>query len=262
LNVGNGERLISVIGGLALSVWGVKRLKSTTGKLGAVTGVLLLKRGVTGYCEVNQLMKRNTAVKKASAMEVKGTFTINKPRAEVYAYWRNLENLPRFMKHLHAVEVKDERRSLWKVRIPGGLGTISWEAVLEEDGQNEFLSWSSLPGSTIDNAGEVIFKDAPGGRGTEVMAKISYRLPAGDLGSIAAKLFNPFVEQMLREDIRRFKSVMEAGEVPTIEGQTSARTKDKIKASALHEPITPNENKEKVEDKELKNYESPLLERH
>jgi uncharacterized membrane protein len=213
LNVGQAERIASVIGGTTLAVMAIKNWRSFSGQAMGVLGAILLKRGVTGYCEVNHLLKRNTAIKKAAAMEVKATFTINKPREEVYAYWRNFENLPSFMKHLEDVEVVDENRSSWTAKLPGGIGKVSWEAVIEEEELNSLISWTSLPGSTIDNAGEIRFSDAPRNEGTEVRARISYRLPAGDVGSLAGKLFNPVVEKMIREDLRRFKSLLETGEI-------------------------------------------------
>jgi uncharacterized membrane protein len=213
LNVGRTERIISVIGGTTMSVLAVRNWNTVYGKALGVVGAILLKRGVTGFCEVNHLLGRNTAHKKASAMEVKATFTINKPKEEVYSFWRNLENLPSFMKHLDEVEVLDEKRSSWTAKLPGGVGKVSWEAVIQEEEPNVFLSWSSLPGSKIDNAGEIRFADAPRNEGTEVHARISYRLPAGDVGSLAGRLFNPLVEGMIREDLRRFKSLLETGEI-------------------------------------------------
>lgn len=213
LNVGQTERIISVIGGTTLSVLAIRKWDTFYGKAFGVLGAILLKRGVTGYCEVNKLLHRNTANKKAPAMEVKATFTINKSREEVYSYWRNLENLPNFMKHLHEVEELDEKRSSWSARLPGGIGKISWEAVINEEVENSLIAWSSLPGSSIDNAGDIRFTDAPRNEGTEVRACISYRLPAGDVGSLAGKLFNPVVEGMIREDLRRFKSLLETGEI-------------------------------------------------
>jgi uncharacterized membrane protein len=215
LNVGQAERIISVIGGTTMAVLAIRNWNKVYGKAFGVLGAILLKRGVTGFCEVNHFMGRNTAHKKAAAMEVKATFTINKPREEVYSFWRNLENLPSFMKHLDEVEVLDEKRSSWTAKLPGGVGKVSWEAVIQEEEPNALLSWSSLPGSKIDNAGELRFAEAPRNEGTEVHARISYRLPAGDVGSLAGKLFNPLVEGMIREDLRRFKSLLETGEIPS-----------------------------------------------
>ncbi|MEO5979049.1 MAG: SRPBCC family protein, partial [Chryseolinea sp.] len=167
-------------------------------------------RGATGHCHVNTILNRNTALKKSTAVEVSGTYIINKPRQEVYAYWRRLENLPLFMKHLAEVKQINEINSFWKVYIPGGLATISWKAEIIEDQPGELLAWSSLPGSSIDNAGTVSFVDAPN-NSTEINARISYRLPGGDLGSLAAQLFNPFLKNIILADLERFKYNIEGG---------------------------------------------------
>ena len=118
------------------------------------------------------------------------------------------------MKHLQSVISKDELHSTWTARVPGGLGSISWEAEITEDVPNEYIAWQSLPGSTIDNAGEILFSQIPSMPGTEVTVQISYRLPGGDLGSLAAKFINPVVESLLNEDLKRFRDFMEKGEVP------------------------------------------------
>lgn len=214
INVGTGERIASVVGGTALGIYAAKNFNTVGGKIAGIASILLLKRGTTGYCEVNNAVGRNTAHKKARAMEVRATHTINKSRDEVYAFWRNFQNLPTFMKHIDKVEVLDDLRSKWTATLPGGVGSISWDAVIDDEELNSFISWSSLPGSTIDNAGEVRFSDAADGA-TIIHAKISYRLPAGDAGSVAGKLFNPIVERMIRHDIRRFKSLLETGEIFT-----------------------------------------------
>lgn len=223
INVGNSERIVSALGGAALAVWGLRSLNSASGITMLLGGSYLLVRGLTGYCPLNELLGRNTAdmPRTASAMEARTTFTINKPRSEVYRYWRQLENLPNFMAHLESVRELDDRKSKWTARIPGAekiagnLATVSWEAEIIEDKPDEMIAWSSLPGSTVDNAGEVHFRDA-GDRGTEIEACISYRLPAGDLGSVAARLFNPAIERMMQDDLRNFKMLMETGEVKKV----------------------------------------------
>ena len=250
LNVGASERIISVLGGAALTFWGMKKFPRANSISLTLAGGYLLARGVSGYCPVSSLLNRNTYNKKARAMEITGTFTINRPRAEVYSYWRNLENLPRFMKHLEEVVAIDDKRSTWKARIPGGVGTIRWEAEIIEDQENDYICWCSLPHSTLDNAGEIRFSDAPGNRGTEIHATISYRLPAGDAGSIVGKLFNPLVEQLVKEDLRRFKNIMETGEIPTTEGQPSGRARDIEKAE------------ERQKEAKQNHYESAMLERY
>jgi uncharacterized membrane protein len=222
INVDPAERIVSVLAGTALAMYGLRHLGSLGGVALTITGGLLLSRGITGYCMVNNALGRNTANRKTSAMEAKGRFLINKPRAEVYAYWRRLENLPLFMKHLENVTVEDGIRSTWRAQVPGNLGSVSWEAVITEDRPGELLSWASLPGSTVDNAGEVKFNDGPAGEGTEIQVSLSYRLPAGDVGTIAGKLFSPFVENMINDDIKRFKSIIETGEMPSNEPQQQA----------------------------------------
>jgi len=224
INVDTTERVASALAGAAVALYGIRHLGSKTGLTMTLAGGFLLYRGLTGYCPINNAIGRNTVTKRTSAMETKGTFAINKPRAEVYAFWRRLENLPLFMKHLEEVKVEDSLRSVWKAKVPGGLGTVTWESVITEDKPGELLTWASLPGSTVDNAGEVKFKDAPNG-GTEIQVCMTYRLPGGDLGSLAGKLFNPAVENMIREDVKRFKSIMETGEVPVSGLEQQAKPK-------------------------------------
>jgi|GEM_PF-120728 len=224
INVGPGERILSTFIGAAATVYGLRHIGSLGGLSMAIAGGVLLSRGLTGYCMVNNAIGRNsnTVTRKTSAMEIKGTFTVNKPRSEVYAFWRKLENLPLFMKHLEEVTEEDSVNSTWKARVPGGVGTVTWKALITEDRPQELLTWASQPGSTIDNAGEVVFKDAPGDRGTEIHVHMTYRLPAGDVGTIAGKLFNPVVEKMMKDDLRRFKSILETGEV-TVGGSQYSR---------------------------------------
>lgn len=222
INVGGTERLLSVVGGALLSWYAVKKPTAIGLALGAA-GSSLLFRGVTGYCPINEAMGRDTAEKESLSIEITRSLTIRKPRKELYSYWRRLENLPNFMKHLKDVRETGAQQSHWTARIPGGIGTLEWEAEITQEEENSLLAWQSLPGSDIDNAGEVRFKDAPAGRGTVVQATISYRPPAGSLGGGAARLLNPIFKQIVKEDIRRFKRLMETGEIPTIEGQPSGR---------------------------------------
>lgn len=217
INIGTSERIVSAFGGAALAVWGLRNLNSITGISMLLSGGYLMVRGISGYCYVSNMIGRNTAdvQKRAPAMEIRTTFTINKPRSDVYAFWRKLENLPRFMQHLERVEELDDKRSTWTAKIPGVGGKVSWQAQITDDISGELIAWTSLPGSTVDNAGEVRFRDVAG-KGTELSVCISYRLPAGDLGSIAAKLFNPAIEKMMRDDIRSFKNLLETGETETM----------------------------------------------
>jgi uncharacterized membrane protein len=218
INIGKTDRIVSVIGGLLLAAYGIRK-GDVTGATLAGIGTALVLRGATGFCPVTKAMGVNSAERESVSIDISASLTILKPREDVYGYWRQLENLPQFMKHLERVEQISTNQTKWKASVPGGLGTIDWTAEITEDIEDELIAWSSLPGSDIDNAGEVRFKDAPAGRGTIVQAKISYRPPAGFLGGKVVKLFNPFFRQMVKEDVRRFKRLMETGEILTIEGQ-------------------------------------------
>lgn len=155
---------------------------------------------------------RDAGIAPSTARRVARSITVNRGRSEVYAFWRNFENLPQFMKHLEAVSVHDERRSKWTARGPMGKN-VSWEAEILEDVPNERISWRSLPGSTITNAGMVRFEDAPGDRGTEIHVELEYKPPAGMLGTTVALLFREEPKEQLFDDLRAFKQVMEIGEV-------------------------------------------------
>ncbi|MCC9166808.1 YgaP-like transmembrane domain [Pontibacter harenae] len=223
INVGTTERIISALGGALLTYYGLKKL-DTAGIAMAVAGGALLFRGATGYCPVNEVAGRDTADSESILIQITRSLTIRKPRAEVYQYWRRLENLPNFMEHLQDVRQLGPKRSHWVAKVPGGVGTVEWDADIIQEEENTLLAWQSLPNSTIDNAGEVRFMDAPQDRGTVVQAIISYRPPVGSVGGLAAKMMNPLFEQMVQEDLRRFKRLLETGEIPIIEGQPSGRT--------------------------------------
>lgn len=226
-NVGQTERLLSVAGGALLTYLGTKG--RSPGRIAlALTGGALVVRGVSGYCPLNQALGRDTAATQATGLHITRSVTINRPRHEVYSFWRQLENLPRFMKHLQEVRQLDPKRSHWEARLPGDVGTLDWEAEITVEEPDTRLAWHSLPGSQIENAGEVRFEDAPGDRGTELHAAISYNPPAGALSKAAASLFNEVFAQLVKEDLRRVKQLLEIGELPTIEGQPAGRT---------HEPL-------------------------
>lgn len=142
------------------------------------------------------------------------TVTINRLRSEVYAFWRNLENLPKFMENIVSVTATDERRSHWIVTAPGGK-TVEWDSVIVDDIPNQLISWKSAEGSDITHSGHIEFRDARGKRGTEVTAIILYDPPAGAVGKMIAKLFQEEPKIQSRRDLRRFKQLMETGEIAT-----------------------------------------------
>ena len=146
--------------------------------------------------------------------------TINRPLAELYRFWRNLENLPQFMQHLHAVSMRDEGVSHWVAKGPAGT-RVEWDARIINEVENKVIGWQSLAGSTISTAGSVNFDDDP--HGSRVTVHLQYHPPGGRLGAAVAKIFGEEPNQTIREDLRRFKQLMEAGEIPTTEGQPSGR---------------------------------------
>lgn len=153
---------------------------------------------------------------------VRDAVTIARPVSGLYEYWRRLENLPRLMSHLESVEVLDGNRSKWTVKAPLGQH-VSWEAERTAEEQDRRIAWQSLPGSMIENSGEVLFREAPGARGTEIVVRLSYRPPLGTTGAVIARAFGQEPAQQLRDDLMRFKREQELGFNPTTNGQTSGR---------------------------------------
>lgn len=208
-NIGRNERIISLVGGGYLLYKALARDKSLLKSLAA--GYLLF-RGSTGYCPLNQAMGIKE-VELTNDVNVKTSVTVNKPREQVYKFWRNLENLPRFMQHIHSITSIDEKTTEWQMKMPGGLGIITWRSEISEDIPYEFISWISLPNSTIENVGSIHFEDS-GRFGTEIHVDITYRAPLGTPGKRLAKMLNPLLKTMIKQDIMDFKRVIETGEVP------------------------------------------------
>lgn len=215
---GEVERWASLIGGGAMVLMGLKQ-GSLRGALTALAGGGLLYQGATKQSTIQQAQE---AIGVNQPIKVEKTVTINKPADELYRFWHNLENLPTFMKHLKSVKVYNEKRSHWIANAPLG-NSVEWDADILEDRENEFISWASVEGADVDNSGFVRFQKAPGDRGTEVKVVLEYNLPGGALASVVAKLFGEEPEQQIGDELRRFKMLMEAGEIATTEGQPSGR---------------------------------------
>jgi uncharacterized membrane protein len=150
-------------------------------------------------------------------VKVEQVVTINRSIEHLYRFWRDFANFPHFMRHLRNIEVLDRTRSRWTAKAPAGM-SIHWTAEIVEDRDGEWISWRSLPGSQVDHSGSVGFAAAPGARGTEVRVQMEYRPPAGRMGRVIAMLFGEEPEQQIREDLRRFKQLMETGEIPLSDG--------------------------------------------
>ncbi|QJD97583.1 DUF2892 domain-containing protein [Mucilaginibacter robiniae] len=203
------ERYISIAAGVKLAFSGLTHIFSSpfTSILKVGAGGYLLNRGVTGHCELYSRMgKVNT---NPVNVNIRTSFTVNKPRQEVYDFWRKLDNLPKFMKHLQTVELIDEKRSHWVLKLPTNVAKVSWDAEIVNDEPGNAIGWSSLPGSTINNAGKVRFEDATESEGTVVDVVISYTPPAGGVGTALGHVLNPLFKKMVDEDVRNFKQYLD-----------------------------------------------------
>jgi uncharacterized membrane protein len=218
-DIADVERLICGITGTAFLVHGVKR-RGWEGVATALLGGALLYMGATGrnalYRNLGIHLVRTTTGRQRC--EVIKSMTINRPIGELFAFWRDLRNLPRFMSHLTSIEVLSDKRSRWKAKGPGGL-PVEWEAEIVNEKVDALIAWQSCEGSSVANWGVVRFNPAPAGRGTEISVQLEYEPIGGATGVALAKLFGEEPSQQIEEDFRRFKQMMEAGEIPTTAGQ-------------------------------------------
>lgn len=222
-NVGNGERLLSAAAGLTFGAVGLSR-KDLPGLLIAGLGGALLYRGARGHCSAYSALGINTAdsagAAKQDRVQVAVSYLIAKPADQLYSFWRDVEQLPKFMSHLKAVKKIDARTSHWTATAPWLYGgEVEWDAEIVEDELNRRIVWQSLPDADVQHRGAIDFTKALGDRGTMVRVQFSYAPPFGQIGRWTAKLFGEEPEQQVREDLRNFKRLMEVGEIPTIKGQ-------------------------------------------
>jgi uncharacterized membrane protein len=147
--------------------------------------------------------------------------TINRPREELYVFWRDFENLPSFMQNVHSVTAQDQNRSHWVIEAPAGK-TVEWDSEITRDDPGRLIAWRSLEGASVRNSGQVEFLDSPDARGTVVRVTLTYDPPAGTVGKLIAKLFQKEPKVQARQDLRRFKQLMETGEVATTQPPDAA----------------------------------------
>lgn len=158
----------------------------------------------------------------AGVVNVEKVITINRSVDECYRFWQDFENFPRFMKHIESVKRLSDTRWHWKAKGPAGT-SFEWNAEASEDQPGKEIAWRSVEGSEVENAGAVRFEEVPGGRGTVVHVEMQYSPPGGKAGALIAKLFGEEPSQQIDEDLRRFKQLIETGEIPTTVGQPSGR---------------------------------------
>jgi uncharacterized membrane protein len=228
-NVHPMERLASVVGGGILAVSGMR--KGLPGLLRLFAGAAMVERGLTGRCHVYRVFGVRTAPSDATipyelGIRARAAVTVNEPRHKMFHFWRQSENLPTFMRHLLSVEQREGGRSHWVAEGPLN-HKVEWEAEIINEIPEELIAWKSLPGSDVDSAGSVRFKDAPGGRGTEVHVELQYNPPAGLVGAYTARLFGREPEQEIEADLGRLKQYFESGEVATTKGQPRGSAKSR-----------------------------------
>lgn len=221
-DISDTERWGSLITGGALVLMGLQQ-RSLRGALLAVAGGGLAYHGATSQKSLKDQVTDATGANKGIRVERTVTISNHSP-AELYQFWRNFENLPRFMKHLKSVTVVSDIRSHWIANAPMG-GSVEWDADIVTDQENQLIAWTSVEGADVDNSGFVRFKPAPEGRGTEVKVVVEYNVPGGMVTATIAKLFGEEPEQQIGDELRHFKMLMEAGEIATTEGQTSCRAR-------------------------------------
>ncbi|MFU8871743.1 SRPBCC family protein [Micromonospora sp. SL4-19] len=164
-----------------------------------------------------------------------GSVTINRTPAAAYGFWHDFENLPRFMYHLQSVQRTDGRRTRWTVKAPAGR-SVHWEAEIVEDRPNQFIRWRSVDGATVPNSGSVCFMPVAGGQGTEVRVELEYAAPGRALGRLVARTFGENPQQQIRDDLRRFKQVIETGEIARSDGTPEGTS---IQGQARQRPARP-----------------------
>jgi len=229
-NVGDADRLLSLAVGGFLTVAGLTGRRINL--LSTLIGGSLLYRAVSGHCAVLQSLGISTrhdqqegsatVIEAGGGVRIEHSITVNKPREELYRFWRNLENLPRIMSHLREVKQSGANRSHWVARGPLGMN-VEWDAETINDRPNEMIAWRSLEGSDIDTAGSVHFQDSANKGWTEVRVNLKYDPPAGKLGAAAAWLFGEEPCHQVRNDLARFKEFMEGGQTPTAAGQPAGK---------------------------------------
>jgi len=224
-NMAQAERWCSMAAGVGLAAYGLKR-RNGVGWMAAGIGALLVRRGMTGRCHTYELFGINTAGTGGDTRRVLGghggitvdeSVTIGQPIELLYRFWRNLENLPRVMQHLESVERVTDTLSRWRAEGPGGR-RVEWTAEIINEVPNQVIGWRSIEGSDVVSAGSVNFDDAGPGQ-TRVRVRLQYSPPGGKVGAAIARLMGRDAATEIREDLQRFKRLVEAGEM-----EAAART--------------------------------------
>ena len=215
-NISEAERWASMAAGIGLAAYGVSR-RRPSGWIVAGLGAMLFRRGLSGHCHTYEMLGLNTAgtgedtrraLGGSAGVHVDESVTINKPISELYRFWRNLENLPRFMSHLESVERVTDTLSRWRARGPAG-SDVEWNAEIINEVPFETIGWKTLPGEAIQNAGSVTFKPVPGNGGTEVRVHLQYAAPGGRAASWLARMAGEDPARLTRDGLLALKQRLE-----------------------------------------------------
>jgi uncharacterized membrane protein len=216
-NISDTERWVSMGAGAGMVAYGLTRGRLAGWTLAGL-GALLVRRGMTSHCDVYQAFGLNTAgtgedtrqaLGGTAGVIVEESVTINRPISELYRFWRNLENLPRFMSHLESVERITDTLSRWRAKGPAGT-TLEWNAEIINEVPDKVIGWRSIEGSDVVSAGSVHFDEAGGG--TLVRVRLQYSPPGGKVGDAVARLLGADASTQIRKDLQTFKQLVEAGE--------------------------------------------------
>jgi len=216
---------------LTKSLGSSTRRSRTLLALGAVIGVTAID--VIGA-------RRRHLPNERTNMQTRAAITINRPKGEVYTFWRDFTNLPSFMQHLESVQTRDDRHSHWKAKAPAG-SSVEWDAVITDDVPSAKIAWKSEGKTSVPNSGAVEFTEAPGGQGTEVVVSVEVDMPAGTAGKLAAKLFGEDPAQQIRDDLRHFKQILETGEIVYSEANPAGSQVKRFVKQRAAQPLTDRE---------------------
>ncbi len=244
VNVGEIERLLSGLAGGGLVYLGIKKGSWAGAALALLGGAFLYYRAISGHCPAyeaigaNKDRKIGLSLPLNRAIHVEKAITIGAPPEPIFAFWRQFDNLPKFMEHLEDVQVNSDVRSHWIARGPAGM-RVEWDAVISNEEPGQFIEWQSCAGADVENSGRVSFISAPAGKGTEIRLVLNYKPPAGALGAITAKILGDDPGLQIESDLRRLKQFLETGEIATIEGQSqgqSRRAPKRLESNGAQEP--------------------------
>ncbi len=230
-NIGAGERAAFALGGGIMAATGIGlalERRSWGGLVLAAAGGVLTYRGLSGHCPVYTALGMHEDDATATAnpltreITVEHAITIQRRPEDLYARWRDLANLPRILRHIQKIEVLDERRSRWTVAGPAHT-QLEWEAEITDEQPGKRIAWRAVEQASVPNTGSVRFEPAGADRGTVVRISLTLQPPAGVVGAAIAKLFGRDPAQQVREDLRRFRQLMETGELATSDGPSARR---------------------------------------